>query len=137
MVMIGEKETGIIIKTITDRLGARLIYVFGSAARGEMTEESDMDIAFLPDGSPDQYEVFVAAQELAGMLNREVDLVNLDRASTVLQAQVVSTGKVIYCKRREKRLIFEMNVLKEYARLNEARRPVIEKVMERGSVYGK
>jgi predicted nucleotidyltransferase len=135
--MIREKEISIIIKILADRLSASLIYVFGSAARGEMTRESDIDIAFLCNRSPDEYEVFVIAQEMASMLGKEVDLINLDKASTVLQAQVVSMGKAIYCRSREKRLIFEMNVLKEYARLNEERRPVIEKVMERGSVYEK
>ena len=45
-------------------------------------------------------------------------------------------GKVIYCKHPEKRPIYEMKVLKEYARLNEQRRPIVERIRERGSVYG-
>ncbi|MBA1334133.1 MAG: hypothetical protein HPY66_1617 [Firmicutes bacterium] len=135
--MIKETDIGLIIQKLIERLDPCLIYMFGSAARGEMTGESDVDIAFLCDCSPDEYEIYVIAQEIACMLDREVDLVNLERASTVLQAQVVSTGKVIYCKHQGKRMIYEMNVLKDYARLNEERKPIIEKVKERGSVYGK
>ena len=34
------------------------------------------------------------SQELADLLNREVDLIDLDKASTVFQAQVLNTGTV-------------------------------------------
>jgi predicted nucleotidyltransferase len=135
--MISEKEISLIIQKLKERLNPCLVYIFGSAVRGEMTKDSDVDIAFLSDCSPDEYEVFVIAQEIACMLDRDVDLINLAEASTVLQAQVVSTGRAVYCGNSKKRSIYEMNVLKEYARLNEQRRPVIDKIKERGSVYGK
>lgn len=38
------------------------------------------------------------AQELADIFNREVDLINLNTSSTVFKAQVVGTGKIIYCR---------------------------------------
>jgi predicted nucleotidyltransferase len=135
--MISEKQVSLITKKLKERLDPCLVYLFGSAIKGGMTGESDVDIAFLGDESPDEYEVFVIAQEIACMLDRDVDLINLAEASTVLQAQVVSTGRIIYCKHPEKRPIYEMKVLKEYARLNEQRRPIVERIKERGSVYGK
>ena len=61
-------------------------------------QSSDIDVAFLSDNKvPDQYEIFGIAQEIASILHQDVDLIDLSLASTVFQAQIVSTGKVIYC----------------------------------------
>lgn len=77
------------------------------------------------------------AQELADIFNREVDLINLNTSSTVFKAQVVGTGKRIYCTDETKRMYFEMRVLKSYAMLNEEREVILKKIKERGTVYGK
>lgn len=65
-----------------------------------------------------------------------MDLIDLSAASTVFQAQVVSTGKTIYCTDFNKKAQFEMKVLKMYARLNEERSLILKRIMESGSVYG-
>ncbi|NLT95573.1 MAG: nucleotidyltransferase domain-containing protein [Clostridia bacterium] len=132
-----EKEKITYIKELLiEKLNPYLIYLFGSAAKGKMGEESDIDIGFLSDNKISSYDIFMIAQELADQLDREVDLVDLNQASTVFQMQVVSSGKVIYCNNDTRRKLFEMVVFKKYARLNEERRVIIEKVKERGTVYG-
>jgi len=132
-----EKEKITYIKELLiEKLNPYLIYLFGSAAKGKMGEESDIDIGFLSDNKISSYDIFMIAQELADQLDREVDLVDLNQASTVLQMQVVSSGKVIYFNNDTRRNLFEMVVFKKYARLNEERRVIIEKVKERGTVYG-
>jgi hypothetical protein len=73
-------------------------------------------------------------QKLASLLDREVDLVDLSKASTVFQVQVVSTGKVIYCNDERRRMFFEMTVLKKYAMLNEERQCILEEIRERGTI---
>lgn len=75
------------------------------------------------------------AQELASNINIDVDLISLRKASTVFLSQVVSTGKVIYCLNDEVRMNFEMMTLKMYAKLNEERQSIIDKVEESGSVF--
>lgn len=70
-------------------------------------------------------------------LKREVGLINLSEASTVFKAQIIGTGKVIYCKNNTERMYFEMRSLKEYALLNEERECILNKIKERDSVYGK
>ena len=53
------------------------------------------------------------AQELADIFNREVDLINLNTSSTVFIAQVIGTGKIIYCSDETKRMYFQMRAHKE------------------------
>lgn len=132
---IDEKMSGIITAYLLEKLSPYLIIVFGSFARGRARKESDVDVGFLSEKKFDPYEVFMVAQGLADRLGREVDLVDLAAASTVLQAQAVGTGKVIYCSDEIKRKLFAMTVLKKYARLNEERQRIMENVKKRGAVY--
>lgn len=113
------------------------IYLFGSASRGELREDSDIDIAFLTEGNIDEYVCFMKAQELADVFKRDVDLVDLRKASTVFKAQIIGTSKNIYCSDENKRMYFEMRSFKEYALLNEERAEILKGIEERGNVYGK
>lgn len=51
----------------------------------------------------DKYILFIAAQELAAQIGQDVDLIDLGSASTVFQAQIVHTGKIIYCTNEQKK----------------------------------
>lgn len=113
-----------------------VIYLFGSAGRNELREDSDIDIAFLTEEDLDEYDVFMKAQDLADILKKDVDLINLKKASTVFKAQVVGTGKIIYCSNDSERMFFEMRSLKSYALLNEEREEILKNVKKRGTVYG-
>lgn len=112
------------------------IYLFGSASRGELREESDIDIAFLSNDDIDEYLCFMKAQEIADIFKRDVDLVDLRKSSTVFKAQIIGTSKNIYCSDENKRMYFEMRSFKEYALLNEERAEILKGIGERGSVYG-
>jgi len=125
-----------IIKYLGDKLSPVSIYLFGSYAKGNIRPESDVDIAFLADGEKDEYQIFNVAQGLAGIIKRDVHLIDLKKVSTVLQMQVVGTGKVLFCDNEMKRASFEMLTLKKYARLNEERQIILDGVKERGNIYG-
>ena len=77
------------------------------------------------------------SQELAAKLGRDVDLIDLNQASTVFQAQIIHTGKVIYCIDDQKRQQFELKTLKMYKKLNEERFPVLKRIDGSGAVYEK
>lgn len=132
---LSEDTAEFIINFLRERLNPYLIMLFGSAARGEMHAGSDVDIAFLSDMVGDEAKLFFIAQELAAELNRDVHLINLDTVSTVLQAQVVSKGEIVYEQDKLRRQEFFILVLKKYARLNEERAPILERIKERGSIY--
>lgn len=136
--MEGNKKE-IIISQLQDEFSPYVIYVFGSAVNGNTRRDSDIDVAFVSEKteSIDAYDIYLAAQGLAEKLNQDVDLVDLNRASTVFQAQVVSTGRVIFCNDNYKRDVFEMKTLKMYAKLNEERAVIIDRIGESGSIYEK
>ncbi|MFS0907521.1 nucleotidyltransferase domain-containing protein [Priestia aryabhattai] len=131
-----------IAQSITEFLHTHIqpsfIIVFGSFAKGTTHQESDIDIAFyVKDKKLDKYEVFMLAQDLAALLKREVDLVNIAEASTVFQAQIYTTGEIIYSGDDTLRMNEQMKALKMYAKLNEERKDVLQKVDESGSIYEK
>lgn len=134
---LNEAQLNKVIEILNEEFSPIVIYLFGSAARSQLREDSDIDIAFLTENDIDSYVCFMKAQELADIFKREVDLINLNTSSTVFKAQVVGTGKNIYCSDDNKRMYFEMRALKEYALLNEEREVILNKIKERGSVYGK
>ncbi|MGY0692799.1 type VII toxin-antitoxin system MntA family adenylyltransferase antitoxin [Virgibacillus sp. FSP13] len=127
-----------IIDLLREKVSPFLIILFGSTVNGTAHRESDIDIAFLNDSTElDAYDLFIVAQELAATLHQDVDLIDLNKASTVFQAQIIDTGKVIYCTDELKKAKYTMKTLKMYAKLNEERAEILQKVNESGSVYGK
>lgn len=134
---MNEKLEQLIIDFLQEKLSPYLVVLFGSTVKGTLRNDSDLDIAFLAEQNHNAYEIFLIAQQFASHINRDVDLVDLNQASTVFQAQIVSTGKVIYCSDETKRAHFYMKTLKMYAKLNEERAPILLKVQESGRIYGK
>lgn len=123
---------------LISKINPSFIIVFGSFANGKTHKESDIDIAFYnKELNLSSYEVFMLAQELADILNMDVDLVDLTHASTVFQAQIFSTGKVIFSNDETLRMNIEMRTLSMYAKLNEERKLILENVDESGTIYEK
>ncbi len=113
---------------LLDHLRPAAIYLFGSLNLGTTHRESDIDLAFLPESPCDPLEVFEIANQLAEKLGRQVDLVDLRRASTVMCKEVLRTGMLLHETDRSRRVEFEMLALSDYARLNEEREPVLRKL---------
>jgi hypothetical protein len=63
--------------------------------------------------------------ELSERLMRDVDLIDLSRATTVLRKEVVAHGRLLFETDSNRRAEFEMYALSDYARLNEERAPVL------------
>ncbi|MBB3867347.1 nucleotidyltransferase domain-containing protein [Parageobacillus toebii NBRC 107807] len=124
-----------IVQFLVKKINPYVIYLFGSEAQQQARQDSDIDLAFLSERTLSHYERFMIAGELAAILNCDVDLVDLKEAATVFQAQVVGKGKVLYCADDDKKAQFEMKVFKEYAKLNEERAEILERIRKRGAVY--
>lgn len=112
------------------------IYVFGSTAAGQSGPNSDLDLAILRNMEISAHRLWSLAQLLAVTAGRDVDLLDLQSASTVMRAQVVSKGNRLYCDNAVACGEFEDRVYAEYARLNEERRYILEDINVRGRVYG-
>lgn len=111
-----------------------LIVLFGSYAKGVERQDSDLDLAYWTDREPDSYRTFLLAQKLAVLADRDVDLIDLKEASAVLKAQIVTSGKVIYCTNETRRTDFFIRTLKEYALLNEERAVILKQIVREGHV---
>lgn len=125
--MISEKEKNIIIDFLKQKVNPELIYIFGSYANNNERQNSDIDIALLSDNKIDRYQLFLLAEKLADKLKKEVDLIDIKQASTVFKTQIIQ-GKLIYNDNNYKKMNFELKTLKEYARLNEEREEILERV---------
>lgn len=112
------------------------IYLFGTHASDFERSDSDIDVAVLGSRPLDSVMVWELSQQLATKLKREVDLVDLATASTVLKAQIVVHGERIWCGAVAHCEQYEVYVLSAYARLNEERKYILDDVLSRGSVYG-
>jgi uncharacterized protein len=126
-----------VVTFLNEKLNPYLIVVFGSTAKGTDRVDSDLDIAYLSDQKIEKYERFMLSQELAALINKDVDLVDLNQASTVFGVQIIQSGKTILCNDDKRRMEFEMKTLKMYAKLNEEREIVIKRIEESGSIYEK
>ncbi|GBF77422.1 DNA polymerase subunit beta [Paenibacillus sp. 598K] len=123
---LSELQCEEITKTLVKTIAPASIIMFGSLAKGTFREESDLDLAYLPDKQKlNAYERFRVAAKLADIVGREVDLVDFNDASPVLQIQIIESGLLLYdaCpKMRQERY---MRAMKEYVMLNDERREIV------------
>ena len=116
--------------------GLVALYRFGSTTRDEVRPESDIDLAFLSREALSELYRFELAQDMATQFHRDIDLVDLHFASTVLRMQILSTGTCLTAGDEGARRVFEMYAYSDYARLNEERREILKGITKRGLVYG-
>ncbi len=114
----------------------RAVYLFGSVVTEHFTEDSDIDIAVLTSEPMDALLRWKLIQQLAIALNRDVDLVDLSTASTVMQFQVVSTGDRIFTKDASAMEWWELKIYQLYLTLNDDRKPILEAIQQTGRIYG-
>ena len=86
------------IVEICRRYGVKELAVFGSAARGAMRPDSDVDLLvdFLPDARPGLLSVAALMRELSALLGRRVDLAVKPGLKPQIRPGVLSEAHVIY-----------------------------------------
>ncbi len=112
------------------------IYLFGSYQTDDEQPTSDVDIAILlpPRQAKAAGSLALSAlrSELEAYLERDVDLINLRRVSTVLQKEVVAADRRIYCADAYAAAEFEMLTFSYYQKLNEERSNIIRDALTTG-----
>ena len=95
-----------------------LAYLFGSYAKGRITPLSDVDVAVLLNDNIDPKVYFDIqtdlSDQLSSHLNREVEVVILNRADLRLSYQVIRYGKIVFEKNRNMKANFERKALNIY-----------------------
>ncbi len=134
----GTKPNNVIVDCLLSCFPEALaIYQFGSFGTARAHKESDLDLAILSTHPLDPVARWEAAQKIAQTAGRDVDLIDLLAASTVMRLQVVAYGRRLYCADENHVICFEDNTFAAYARLNEERRGILEDVQQRGRVYAR
>ena len=72
--------------------------LFGSAARGEMRPDSDIDllVEFLPEANVDLVDHAGLMLDLAQLLGRKVDLVSKNGLKPLIRASVLGEARLLY-----------------------------------------
>ncbi|MGA2325477.1 MAG: nucleotidyltransferase family protein [Bryobacteraceae bacterium] len=80
------------------RYGVRELSVFGSAARGEMRPDSDIDllVEFLPDAEIGLLEHAGLMLDLAELLGRKVDLVSKRGLKPLIRESIIQEARPVY-----------------------------------------
>lgn len=75
-----------------------LVYLFGSMAKNQLTSKSDIDLAVLfTDEKINQFSLQGKyTEELTGLFDKNVDVVNLNASDAAFSYRVVSEGKLVY-----------------------------------------
>ncbi|MDF3199617.1 nucleotidyltransferase domain-containing protein [Pseudomonas sp. 1912-s] len=116
--------------------GLLAVYVFGSQVTGEAGSESDLDVAVLSAGVVEPLLLWQLSGELADIVGVPVDLLDLRAASTVMQYQVLTTGRRLWSGNIQAGL-FESYVLSEKTALDTARAELLADIQKEGKVYGR
>ncbi len=133
-----QQQDDLIVATLRRALdGLIAVYRFGSTAHGTESAGSDTDIAVLTRTRIPADVRFDLQERLAASLGRDVDLVDLASASPVLAMQAVGRGLLLHDGDSESRGRFEDRTFGAYARLNEERRGILERIAAEGTVYGR
>ena len=81
------------ILTIAERHGARNVRVFGSVARGEATEDSDIDLLVATPGQASAWFPAALVNELQRLLGRRVDVVTEDGLYWLLRRRILKEAR--------------------------------------------
>lgn len=111
------------------------IYVFGSAATGDFSAQSDLDIAVLGPGPYEGRRLYDVARALEAALDVDVDLVDLITAPTLLKFEVIARGRQVHCSDTEAAFEFEGRSLAEHGRFIEDFAPLFDQIRETGQAY--
>jgi len=108
-----------VFEKIGKEIGIEYAIIFGSAVKGTLSDESDIDIAVkfksLPKHSWTLLKMILKIKDLLEeKMKREVDIVILNRSSLGLWYEVFSTGKPIYVLSEEDFLKDKVQVIKQY-----------------------
>lgn len=122
-----------IIQTLEAAFGNTLtgIVLYGSQATGQATAKSDIDLAVFLSNRASQQLMWDTAQDLACHFRKDVDLVDLKEATTVLQKEVLEKG--IWLLKVDKFAcdLFETHVFSKYQQLHQDRREIINDILDR------
>ena len=114
------------IKEIAEKYNVKLMLLFGSQISGKMDEESDVDIAILPEKTLSFSEETKLATDLAN-ISGNLDITNMRKSSPLLLKEIIENCEVLYEKSKNEFERLEVYALQRYAEA----KPIFELHKER------
>jgi predicted nucleotidyltransferase len=111
------------------------IYVFGSAASGDLGPDSDLDLAVLGPRPYDSRQLYDLGRSIEVMSGLDIDLVDLITAPTLLKYEVITGGRQLHCADPGVAFEFEGRSLAEYGRFVEDFAPLFDQIRDTGQAY--
>ena len=93
--MLSAAQIDTIKEHLDGRFGLDALWLFGSEAIGAAGPFSDIDLAGLFRSRPSALDLLEARDALGALLGRDVDLVDLERASPIVAMQVLRHGRLL------------------------------------------
>ena len=133
---LSEKDKTIIVEYLKEKTDPKFIYLFGSFAKGEGREDSDIDLAIYTDKKISPYELFIIASNLSFEVNRDVQIVDLKEIDTVFASQIVGNREELYSEDELLKANYNIRIFKDYSKLNEERQIILNAIEKDGRIYG-
>ena len=112
------------------------IVLFGSYARNDQREDSDIDLAIRVDREIDSKELFNIKIELEEILEKDVDLIDLKNAQDGIRYEILVNGITIYVKDELRFELYKLDMYREYLELNESKKIIIDNIKKGEKIYG-
>lgn len=111
------------------------VILFGSTATGHARADSDVDIAVFGAAPFDAPQMFEARMACEALLKKQVDLIDLRKAPTVLQMQILKDGRYLLGQKSPLAGAFELFIARSYEDLQIKRRGLMQDIVARGTVH--
>ena len=103
-------------KTLEKERNILFAYIFGSYARGEARENSDIDLAIYVKRVPKdifKYESKIASK-IEKEIKKQVEVRVLNRLPSLLQSRIMKEGNLVFSKNEKERIKFETFAMSNY-----------------------
>ncbi len=104
------------------------VIAFGSRATEHNQVSSDLDLAVFLSQPLDSLARWQLAQEIAAVINLDVDLVDLTQASTVFQMQIIDNGLWLYQSDKTACAEIEVRIMAMYYQLQFERKDILDDI---------
>jgi hypothetical protein len=112
------------------------IYRYGSFGGAYQRADSDLDLAVLGRQKLDVATRLQLCNLLTAQTGVVTELNDMRTLPVTLRVQIVTQGRRLFAAHPATAEAYDSRVLSEYAELNEFRRPILDDIRARGSIYG-
>ena len=126
-----KEKLEIIKQYLIDNFECEAILLFGSYARNTQNAESNIDLAIKLKKEIQPKELFEIKRKLEDILEKDVDLIDLENTQDGIRYEILINGITIYVKDELKFELYKLDMYREYLELNESRK-YIQNIIKKG-----